>query len=272
MAVLCRVMNVSASAYYNWLKDLVSYRERVNASIREKIQPIFSDSRGTYGRRRLRAALKNQGFSWSVNRVERRMKELGIKGYTPRAFKKTTKGDPSQENSPNLLKESCNMASTVNQIWVSDITYIATKSGWLYLCIVLDIFSRKVVGWSVSNNMKAGLVLEALRTAFKDRKPPEGLIVHSDCGGQYKAKKVRALLRRKRCQQSMTNAGNCYDNATAESFFGTLKTELIRGVKFENFETAKSAIFEYIEVFYNRFRLHSSLDYQSPASFEGKIA
>jgi transposase InsO family protein len=200
------------------------------------------------------------------------MKELGIQGISPLAFVMTTRDNTNLENSPNLIKNETLKVTGVDQIWVSDITYIPTREGWLYLCIVLDLYSRRIVGWDMQSSLKADLVINALRMALKSRKPASGLIFHSDCGGQYKARRFRGLLKRYRARQSMTHAGNCYDNATAESFFGTLKTELVARLSFETREQAKAAIFEYVEVFYNRFRMHSSIGYQSPVEFEKNVA
>lgn len=271
VCLLCKSMQVSRSAYYEWLKRKPSHRGVLNQRLRELIGPEFEHSKGTYGRRRLTASLGKKGVKVSINRVERRMQEMAIKGHRPKAFKKTTKAEANVENSPNLLKQEKIKPNGCNQVWVSDITYISTKEGWLYLCVVLDLYSRKIVGWSMDDNMKASLVTTAVQSAFGSRKAEKALIFHSDCGGQYKSKKFRRLLQRKNVRQSMTNAGNCYDNATAESFFGTLKNELIRGGKFDDRDQAKNAIFEYVEIFYNRIRLHSSLDYNSPAEFE-KVA
>lgn len=269
---MCKALDVSRSSFYEWLNRDPSLRDIENQTIKEEIEPVFDSSNGTYGRRRLSAALEKKGVLASVNRIERRMKELDIQGYRPRAYKITTIGNSKLKNSPNLLKDENIVAEALNQVWVTDITYIATKEGWLYLCMFLDLCSRKIIGWSMEDNMKASMVNRALRMAIKTRKPKKGLIVHSDCGGQFKAKSFRSILWNNKIRQSMTHAGNCYDNATAESFFGTLKNELIRGVKFETRESAKAAIFEYIESFYNRARLHSSLGYNSPMEFEENIA
>lgn len=232
---------------------------------------IFDLSRGTYGRRRLTAAVNrdlNKGVS--INRVERRMKELKIAGYRPPSFKRTTIGDPLLEDSPNLIKAV--QAKGIDHIWVSDITYISTSEGWLYLCVIIDLFSRKVVGWKTSPNMKADVVIDSLKDALKVRRPKGKTIFHSDKGGQYKSKRFRRMLKRNKILQSMTGVDHCYDNAFAESFFGTLKSDLVRGKTFANRDVADAALFEYIEIIYNRFRLHSSLGYQSPEEFEKKIA
>jgi len=194
------------------------------------------------------------------------MKELGIKGYKPPSFKKTTIPDPLIEDSPNLIA-ACE-AQGIEEIWVSDITYIATHEGWLYLCVVMDLYSRRIVGWSTGDNMKAELVIRAFDMAHKQRKSDSKNIFHSDKGGQYKAKRFRRKLRKLGYVQSMTGVDHCFDNANAESLFGTIKTELIRKKILPSRKAAEAAVFEYIEVFYNRVRLHSALDYMSPAEFE----
>lgn len=233
---------------------------------------IHQASYGIYGRRRIAEQLAKEGRIASVDRVGRRMKELGLRGISPRPYIVTTRANLDLENSPNLIKDEALKASTIDEIWVSDITFIPTGEGWLFLCIVLDLYSRKIVGWSMRSDMKAEIIMEAIKMALKARKPSPGLVFHSDCGGQYKARRFRSLLRKNGIRQSMTFAGNCYDNATAESFFGTLKTELVHRVKFETREAAKAAVFQYVEVFYNRIRLHSSIGYHSPDEFEKNVA
>jgi transposase InsO family protein len=193
-----------------------------------------------------------------------------IRGKSPRKFRVTTIPNPKLENSPNLVK-GLKAPSRVDEVWVSDITYLETKEGWAYLCVVLDLCSRKVISWTIAKHMEASLVRDALSAAIKSRGAVTGTIFHSDCGGQYKSKAVRNLLERYRMRQSMTFAGNCYDNATAESFFGTMKSELEK-CQFLSFQEAESVVFEYIECFYNRRRLHSSLGYQSPEEFENGVA
>ncbi len=270
--LLCELMDVSRSAFYEWLEGTPSPRTEANETLRKAVYTAHETSRGTYGRRRIALQLVKEGTPVSPSRVERRMKELGIQGISPRAFVTTTRDNTNLENSPNLIKDEALAVDRIDQVWVSDITFIPTKEGWLYLCIVLDLYSRKIVGWDMQSTLKADLVINALRMALKGRKPAPGLIFHSDCGGQYKAGRFRGLLKRHRIRQSMTHAGNCYDNATAESFFGTLKTELVRRLSFETREQAKAAIFEYVEVFYNRIRMHSSIGYQSPVEFEKSVA
>lgn len=268
MSLLCQAMDVSRAAYYEWLDTKPGKREVENEALRQDVAKAFETYKGIYGRRRLARVVTLEGQGVSANSIERRMKELSLAGWRPKAFKKTTTGDPSLANSPNLLKRENITANRPDQVWVTDITYVATKDGWLYLCVFMDLYSRKVLGWAMDENMKTELVIKAFEMACKSRKPAAGLIVHSDCGGQYKSKKFRRALSRRHVRQSMTHAGNCYDNAHAESFFGTLKNELIRGVKFQTREEAKAALFEYVEVFYNRIRLHSSIGYQSPEDFE----
>jgi putative transposase len=269
---MCRVLGVSRSAYYEWLTETPSLRSEERKKLREAVLAVHMSSRGTYGRRRIRAHLAKAGQAKSIGNVEKRMQELQIRGISPRAFVVTTKGAPKLKNSPNLIKDEAVKVSRPNQAWVSDLTFIRTDEGWLYLCIILDLHSRKIVGWSMRSDMKAEILMEAAKMSFKSRQPNAGLIFHSDCGGQYKAQKFRALLCRHKVRQSMTFAGNCYDNATAESFFGTLKSELVYRNKFATREQAKAAVFEYIEVFYNRFRLHSAIGNQSPVDFEKNVA
>jgi putative transposase len=238
-----------------------------NSDLDQKIAQIHANTRGAYGRRRIAAALKREsGPRPSVNRVSRRMAEIGIAGYTPPSFRRTTIPEPLLEDSPNLLADAS--AHKIDQIWVSDITYIATKEGWLYLCTVMDLYSRKIVGWATSSRMKADIVLKAFSMAYDDRRPTEPVIFHSDKGGQYKAKRLRRKMARLGVRQSMTGVNHCFDNAAAESFFGTLKRELIRGKIFTSRQEADNAVFQFIEVFYNRVRLHSSIGYSSPVEFE----
>lgn len=264
-------MRVSRSSFYDWLGGDRTAREQTNELLRDAAVKSHEKSNGAYGRRRIASDLAKQGLCVSVNRVERRMKEAGIEGYRPKSFKITTLGD-ARRNSPNILKNESISPSGINQVWVSDITYIRTREGWVYLCIFMDLYSRKIVGWKAGNNMKKDLVVGALDSAVRDRRPPTGLIIHSDCGGQYKSKLFRRRLKRHNFRQSMTDGGNCYDNAYAESFFSRLKNEWIRDVKFPDRESAYATLFEFIEVFYNRVRAHSSIGGDSPTEFERKVA
>ncbi len=248
----------------------MSEKAKEDQKLSELVQAEHGDSRGTYGRRRIKRALMKRGIHSSANRIGRLMTLRGLRGKSPRKFRVTTTPNPKLENSPNLIKgikETCR----IDEVWVSDITYLETKEGWAYLCVILDLHSRKVISWTLQRHMEASLVSFALSSAIKARRNVNGTIFHSDCGGQYKSKAVRGLLARHRMRQSMTFAGNCYDNATAESFFGTLKSE-IEKCQFSSIQEAESVVFEYIEAFYNRKRLHSSLGYQSPDEFECGVA
>lgn len=270
MSLLCQVMQVSRSAFYAWLRAEPSERERENVAMRDQVTAVYNLHDGRYGRRRIADEVNDSREKpVSIGRIERRMKELGLQGYQPRAFKRTTVPDPTFVDSPNLIADC--RALGINEVWVSDITYIPTKEGWLYLCTIMDLFSRKIVGWSTRHDMKAELVLKAFDSACSRRKPRQNTIFHSDKGGQYKAKRFRRKLRRQGFRQSMTGVNHCYDNAVAESFFATLKKELIRGKKFNSRAEADAVIFEYIEVYYNKVRKHSSLGNKSPEQYE-KVA
>ena len=231
------------------------------------IKQIFEESRGLYGTRRIRHKLLQLGKATSRKRISRLMKTARLYCKTKRRFKITTNSKHNRPISPNLLQRQFNV-SKPDQYWVGDITYIPTGKGWLYLATVIDLYSRKVVGWSMSNRMQASLVNDALLMAIWQRKPAKGLIWHTDQGSQYASQSHRDILKEHHIIQSMSRKGDCWDNAVAESFFHTLKTELTHHHKFKNREEAKHVIFEYIEVFYNRIRIHSANDYASPVDFE----
>ena len=270
ISLLCKTMMISKSGYFSWLGRAPSKRNDSDMALKQIIVEEHRCSRGTYGRRRIKRSLAKKGIKISANRIAKLMALSSIRGKSPRKFRVTTIPNPKLENSPNLVK-TINATTRLDEVWISDITYLQTKEGWAYLCVILDLHSRKVISWSIKNHMEASLVVTALKSAISARKNVEGTIVHSDCGGQYKSKAVRSLIARHKMRQSMTFAGNCYDNATAESFFGTLKSELEK-CQFSSFQEAESVIFEYIEVFYNRTRLHSSLGYKSPDEFEREAA
>ena len=270
ITILCKVMNVSKSGFFAW-RGWPPSKKSNEANVLEKlVEDAHRDSRGTYGRRRIKVALAKRGVTISKNRVSRLMAKRYIRGKSPRKFRVTTIPDPKLENGPNLLK-AIEVTSRLDQVWVSDITYLHTKEDCTYLCIILDLHSRKIISWAIDKHMEASLVITALNSAIKTRNCVEDTIFHSDCGGQYKNNAVRNALARSGKKQSMTDAGNCYDNATAESFFGTLKSELNQ-CQFSSFQEAECVIFEYIEVFYNRKRLHSALGYKSPDEFEREAA
>lgn len=264
---MCRALKISKSGYYAWKARPQSNRARDNEKLDHHIRTIYKNNRGTYGSPRITEALKKQSIACSENRVAKRMRTNDIKAKTKKRFKVTTNSKHHHPVAENLLGQNFE-AQRPNQVWVSDITYIWTHEGWLYLAVILDLFSRQIVGWAMSNRLGQELVLDAFKQAIWRRRPPSGVIFHSDQGVQYACQAFRDLLHYYKFIQSMSGKGNCYDNAVAESFFHTLKTELIY---FENYIArgdAKNSIFEYIEIFYNRGRIHSTLNYCSPVEFE----
>jgi putative transposase len=267
ISVLCRFMKVCRSAYYAWLRAPESNRALENKALTETISVIFKASRQTYGARRVKSKLALQGETSSIKRIGKLMQTEGLVCKMTRKFIVTTCSSHTKFISPNLLNRNFNVERK-NQCWVGDITYIPTQNGWLYLATVIDLYSRKIVGWSMADHMRAELVNDALLMAVWNRKPHKGLIWHTDRGSQYASDSHRAILKDHRIIQSMSRKGDCWDNAVAESFFHTLKTELIHHRKFKNQTEAKADIFEYIEVFYNRTRIHSSNNYLSPEDYE----
>jgi len=233
----------------------------------EQIKRIFEQSRGCYGSRRIQAELRTLGIPCNRKRVSRIMRENGMQAKQRRRYKTTTRSNNNKPVAANLVNRNFE-AQAANKIWVSDITYIWTKEGWLYLAVILDLYSRMIVGWSLSQLITSALVVKALQQAFVNRRVEEGLIFHSDRGSQYGSKEVVKILEAYGCRQSMSGKGNCYDNAVAESFFHTLKTELVHYNYFTTRDEAKNSIFDYIEIFYNRKRRHSALNYFSPVDFE----
>jgi transposase InsO family protein len=262
-------LEVSKSGYYKWAKNGSNREKKESEQLKllRAIEDAHMGSRKTYGSPRVFKQLKGMGFEVSKTKVERLMKEKKIKAKAKRKFKKTTDSKHKLPVAPNLLKQDFS-AKEPNKVWVTDITYIPTSEGWLFLSVILDVFSRTIVGWAMDKNMKTELCLRALRMAYFKRRPGKDLIHHSDKGSQYCSYEYRAQLQEYKMLCSMSGKGNCFDNAMAESFFHTLKTELTFHEKFETREEAKNKIFEWIEVFYNRQRLHSSLKYKSPINFE----
>ena len=260
-------MKVSKSGYHDWLHRCPSEREKANRELTEKIRLVHQESRQTYGGNRIHAELCEQGILCGKNRVVRLKRKAGIIAKTRRRFKVTTDSKHNLPISENILNREFSVLAP-NTHWGVDITYIPTWEGWLYLAVVIDIFSRKVIGWAMDGNMRTSLVKSALFMALKDRKVPKGLIHHSDRGSQYASVEYQSLLSTHLMTSSMSRKGNCWDNAVVESFFHTLKTELIYHCKYKTREEAAQSIFEYIEVFYNRKRRHSTLGYQSPERYE----
>jgi putative transposase len=266
---MCRVLGVGRSGYYAWCSRSASQRVQEDEVLLVKIQQEYQISRGTYGSPRIHAALQKQGVKCSQKRVARLMRLHKITGRKRQKRRPvTTQRDLGAIPAPNLLNQEF-YASAPDQKWVSDITYIETAEGWLYLASILDLFSRKVVGWAMADHMEASLVEDALKMALQQRQPEAGLLHHSDQGRQYTSVAYQNRLANAHCQVSMSRTGNCYDNAAMESFFGTLKTECA-SQPFATRAQARTAIFEFIEAWYNRQRLHSSLDYLSPIEFEQK--
>ena len=265
--LMCRVLGVSRGGFYLWLKRPESRRSVENGRLVEAIRAIHRESRGVYGSPRVHARLRAQSGRYGRNRIARLMREMQIQGKRRRKFRVTTDSDHTLPISGNILDRKFTLG-TPNKAWLADITYIATKEGWLYLAAVMDLYSRKIVGWAMGSRISRHLVEGALWMAICNRGPKPGLLHHSDRGCQYASHDYRKLLEKRGIVCSMSRKGNCWDNAVMESFFGTLKTELVYHREYETREEARSDIFDYIEVFYNRHRLHSALGYRSPAEFE----
>ena len=266
IACMCRVLEVSTSGYYAWRRRPSSRWAQENAILSGRIAEIHEQSQGIYGSRRVHAELRAQGVVVSWQRVARLMRASGLQGVTRRRRVSTTQSDRQATVAPDRV-ERCFKASEPNQLWVADITYVPTVEGFLYLATVLDVFSRKVVGWAMSARQTAALVLEALQMAIDTRAPRE-VVFHSDHGTQYTALAVAARCDQADILRSMGTVGDCYDNALAESLFATVECELLQRVRLTNREEAKTAIFRFLEGFYNRRRRHSALGYVAPVEFE----
>ena len=267
MSRMCRVLAVSRSGYYEWLNRPPSTQAEADQQVRDKVQRYFAQGRGTYGTRRSKHLLAQEGLQVSRRRIGRVLAQAGLRCKTRRKFRAPTAAGQAQPVAPNQLNRDFIVAQP-DTVSVGDITYLPTGEGWLYLAIVLDLCSRAVVGWSMANHMRVELVNQALSMALGQRQPAAGLIMHTDRGSQYGADRYRQLLARHGIQPSMSRKGNCWDNAVAESFFHTLKTELIYLEDFDTHEQAQTAVFEYIEVFYNRQRCHSANGYLAPLAYE----
>ena len=264
----CRLLSISVSGFYQWRKQPVSLREQANHALDEIILMLFKKHKRRYGYRRIyKALVTSHDYKGSRERVRRRMIAKSLKAKQRKAYKVTTDSDHDLLISPNILNRAFD-ASKPNQKWVGDITYINTEQGWLYLATVIDLYSRKVVGWSMQPHMKAGLVCDALNMALVNRGCPKGVLFHSDRGSQYCSYAFRDIMDEYEFVQSMSRKGNCWDNAVAESFFKTLKSEETDDRDFKTIEEAKRVVFNYIEVYYNRQRMHSSIQYQIPAEYE----
>jgi putative transposase len=265
--LMSTILKISKSSYYAWLKRPKSKRCKENMYLSERIRTIYDQKKQRYGSPRITAELRDEGFSCSKNRIARLMRKQGITARTKKRFRVTTNSNHNLPVAPNLVEMQFN-PEKANSLWTSDITYIWTREGWLYLAVVLDLWSRYVISWSAEKSMDESLVSDALSKAIGDRKPKAGLIIHSDRGSQYASLNVRNLIAENHMIQSMSSKGNCYDNAPTESFFSTLKRELVYRESYNTREEAKQSLFEYIELFYNRQRRHSTLGYVSPMQFE----
>ena len=263
---MCKIFEVSSSGYYAWSKRKPSKRARENERLMLEINVAHQESRQTYGSPRIYHALRQKGITCGRNRIARLMRRNGIQARRKRRnYPKTTRRSAGAIAAPNRLQQNFKAANP-NQVWVSDITYIDTAEGWLYLATVMDLFDRSIVGWAMENHMESSLVEDALSMAMARRTPDIGFIHHSDQGSQYTSVSFRKLLRKVGCRPSNSSVGNCYDNASAESLFSTVKFECA-DKQFPTHRQARRTLFEYIEVWYNRKRLHSSLGYLSPAQF-----
>lgn len=265
---MCRVLKVSRSSYYHWREH--HHATYCNEDLVTEIRRIHDKSRKTYGSPRITQALRKQGKPYNRKRIARLMREHGIRAKTKRRFKVTTHATTVHPVAENLVHRRF-VAERTNQLWTSDMTYVWTREGWLYLAVVLDVCSRRIVGYAMSSRLTAALVTSALEQALTQRSVGCALIFHSDRGSQYASNDVRQILKRNNIRQSMSSTGNCYDNAITETFFHTLKTELTFWERYQTREEARRNIFEYIEVFYNRQRLHSALGYKPPVEFEQQL-
>jgi len=264
---MCRVLQVSSSGYYCWRKAVESKRQKENKKLLWQIRLVHKKHKGRYGSPRITEELQDNGYSCSENRIAGLMRKNDIAAKTKRKFKLTTNSKHSLPIAENIINGKFS-ASSPNCLWASDITYIWTTEGWLYLCAILDVFNRQIVGWSMDNRMTQKLVINALQQAVWRRKPDSGCIFHSDRGSQFAGQEFRKLLKKHEFVQSMSGKGNCYDNAIIETFFHTLKTELVYFESYPTRNEAKRSVFEYIEMYYNRIRRHSALNYKSPVDFE----
>jgi putative transposase len=267
--VLCRVLEVSRSAWYAWQAGESSSRALEDQRLTLHIRAAHKASRGTYGSPRITHQLRDEGLQAGRRRVARLMSQDGLRGLPPRPYKVTTNADPELRVAPDSVCRAFTVDKP-NEVWVTDITYVHTAQGWLYLAVVIDLFSRKVVGWEAATHMRVDLCLSALRRALALRQPGPGLIHHSDRGCQYASNAYQAALDKHHIRPSMSRKGDCWDNAVAESFFGTLKNELIYRKSWDSPAQARLAISEYIHAFYNLHRRHSANNQQSPISFENK--
>lgn len=270
ITTMCRVLQVSKAGYYAWVQRPQSARGVEDEALLARIQTVFTASHQTYGSPRVHAELAATGDAPSVHGVARVMRTAGLRATRPRRFQVTTDSDHPYPIAPNVLDRqfAVDAVPALNRVWIGDITYIMTLEGWLYLAVVLDLRSRRVIGWAMRHTLDGAITRDALAMALHDRRPAAGCLSHSDRGSQYAAHDYQALLQSHDMIPSMSRTGDCWDNAVAESFFATLKRELIDRVRWRTRDEARTAIFTYIESWYNRHRRHSSLGYLSPIAYE----
>jgi putative transposase len=267
---MCRVLAVSRSGYYGWRTRVPSDRSQANVLLDAKVAALHAQHHQRYGRPRIVRALRSQGLHIGSERVRSSLNRQGLRALYRRPYRNTTDSNHGKPVAANLLDRQF-APGVPNQAWVCDITYIATAEGWLYLACVLDLGTRRIVGWSMSARMKAQLVCDALTMAYLTRGPKAGLIVHSDRGVQYASEQYRTLLTRYKMVQSMSRRANCWDNAAMESTFKSLKVECVYRTRYETRDQARAELFGWIETYYNRVRLHSSLNYLSPEQYEKQL-
>lgn len=266
--LMCRVLGVSPAGYYAWAARSACSTKQRREALADEIRAIHADVKRRYGSPRIHAELRARGHACCLNTVAKIMKSLGIQAISHRKFRvRTTDSNHAFPIAANQVDQNF-IAAEPNQIWLSDITYVPTRQGWLYLAAVEDLYSRRVVGWAMGTTLESRLVVDALEMAVNQRFPEEGLVAHSDRGSQYASEHYQRLLANHGITCSMSRPGNCYDNAPMESFFASLKKELVHHQDYDSIEAAKASLFEYIEIFYNRIRRHSSLGYVAPAQFE----
>ena len=270
VTLLCRVLQVARSAYYAWARRGVSARAQADAVLTTQIAAAHTRSRRTYGAPRIHAELRAAGVRCARKRVARLMRAAGLVGCHRRRRARTTVTDPTHTPAPNLVARDFTAAGP-DRLWIGDITYVATHEGWLYLAVLLDAHSRRVVGWALADHLRTELALDALAMALARRRPGTGLVHHTDRGSQYTAATYRAMLADRDITVSMSRAGECLDNAMAVSFFATLKAELVETQRWPTRAAARTAIFEWLEAFYNRQRRHSALNYRAPVTFEEDV-
>jgi len=267
IALMCRMLAVSRAGFYAWRRRPVARRTRQDGTLAVAVAAIYAEHHGRYGSPRVQMELRERGQRSGRKRIARLMRRQGLRARPRRRYRTTTDSRHGLPVSPNLLARRFAVAQP-NTAWVTDMTYLWTAQGWLYLAVIIDLFSRRVVGWSMSERIDRKLALDALRMALAQRRPPRGLIHHSDRGSQYASGDYQRLLATNGIVGSMSRRGDCWDNAVAESFFASLKLELVYQVQWRTRAEVRTAIFEYIELFYNRRRRHSSLAYLSPVEFE----